>query len=468
MLDRIYTKGLKYCVFHDSLRYYAESIADKIAYRTFMRDEKLSLKAREERYLVFKCLIKIADKILSNKNLPRQSKENLLNSFVLNMILGGKNERDEFIKKHGVAPPLFLTISPTKKCNLHCDGCYANSSSKDVDTLDYTTLTRIIKEKNTLWGSYFTVISGGEPFLYKSESKTILDLYLENPQDFFLMYTNGLLINDSVAEKLALAGNVTPAISVEGLEEETDKRRGKGTFKKIMQVMDRLDKHGVIYGISVTATRHNADLILSEEFNKFYFEEKHAMYAWIFHYMPIGRSINLKTMVSPEQRMQLFYKMQKVMCERELLVVDFWNSSPISDGCISAGRPWGYFYINWRGDVLPCVFNPYYTHNIKDIYNNSGTLNDALFSPFFTRIRDWQTQYGYSSDPNRKDNQLTPCPIRDHYAEMWQWINEYQAKPADDDAKIAISDESYKENLSRYGKEVYNLTKQLWEKFYQK
>mgnify|MGYP005843126145 CR=1 FL=1 len=466
MWDKFYTKGLKYCVFHDSMRYFAESVANKVAYYTFMRDKKLSAKVREERYLVFKCLIKIVDKILSNKNFPKESKLNLMNSLVFNLIMGGKDQRSEFVQKHSFEPPLFLTISPTKRCNLHCEGCYANSTSKDSDTLEYSILTRIIKEKNQLWGSYFTVISGGEPFLYKSESKTILDLFLENPQDFFLMYTNGIMINDEVAEKLAQAGNVTPAISVEGFEEETDNRRGKGAFKKIMQAMDRLEKNGVMYGISVTATKHNANLMLSEEFNKFYFEEKHAMYAWIFHYMPIGRSINIKTMVTPEQRMQLFYKMQKVMRERELFVVDFWNSSPISDGCISAGRSWGYFYINWKGDVLPCVFNPYFTHNIKDIYNNGGTLNDALLSPFFARIRDWQAKYGYSAEPERKDNQLTPCPIRDHYAIMWQWIKEYQAKPADEDAKIAIIDELYKENLSKYGEEVYKITKKIWEKLY--
>ncbi len=468
MWDKVYTKGLKYCVFHDSLRYFAESVADKVAYHTFMRDKKLSMKAREERYLVFKCLIKMVNNILSNKNLPKQSKETLLNSFVFNLLLGGKEQRANFTKKYGLEPPLFLTISPTKKCNLNCDGCYANSTTKDSDTLEYSILSRIIKEKNQLWGSYFTVISGGEPFLYKSESKSIIDLFLENQQDYFLMYTNGLLITDAVAQKLAEAGNITPAISVEGFEEETDKRRGKGTFKKILQVMDRLDKYGVLYGISVTATKYNADLILSDEFNQFYFEQKHAKYAWIFHYMPIGRSINIKTMVTPEQRMQLFYKMQEIMREKELLIVDFWNSSPISDGCISAGRPWGYFYINWKGDVLPCVFNPYYTHNIKDIYNKSGNLNDALFSPFFARIRDWQSKYGYSVEPHNKDNQLTPCPIRDHYAEMRKWIEEYQAKPADEDAKIAILDEEYKKSLSKYGEEVYKITKQIWEQFYLK
>ena len=52
------------------------------------------------------------------------------------------------------------------------------------------------------------------------------DAAAKHPDVFFLMYTNGTLINETVANRLAALGNVTPAISVEGWQERTDERRG--------------------------------------------------------------------------------------------------------------------------------------------------------------------------------------------------------------------------------------------------
>jgi len=50
-------------------------------------------------------------------------------------------------------------------------------------------------------------------------------------------------------------GNFSPAISVEGFEQETDSRRGKGINKKILEAMDNLRRLGVLFGISVDSRR---------------------------------------------------------------------------------------------------------------------------------------------------------------------------------------------------------------------
>ncbi len=54
-----------------------------------------------------------------------------------------------------------------------------------------------------------------------------------------MAYSNGTLIDKDVTLKLQELGNVAPAISIEGLEEETDHRRGKGVWKKIMQTPEQ-------------------------------------------------------------------------------------------------------------------------------------------------------------------------------------------------------------------------------------
>ena len=163
--------------------------------------------------------------------------------------------------------------------------------------MDYATVDRIVKEKQNYGTPIFTVISGGEPLLWKSDGKDLLDLGRENPDNYFMFYTNGTLIDKKMAARLAEVGNLTPAISVEGFAEETDERRGKGVFKKILEAMANLREVGVPFGISVTATRHNVEKIVSDEFVDFFYDQQGAIYGWIFQYMPIGRSQTLDLMV---------------------------------------------------------------------------------------------------------------------------------------------------------------------------
>ena len=140
-----------------------------------------------------------------------------------------------------------------------------------------------------------------------------------------MMYTNGTLITADVAGRMAQLGNVTPAISVEGFERETDERRGKGTFRKIEKAMENLRRAGVPFGVSMTATRDNAHLVLSDELIRHYFKGQGAFYGWVFQYMPIGRSYTLDMMITPQQRLAMFHREQEVVNNQGLFLVDFWN-----------------------------------------------------------------------------------------------------------------------------------------------
>ena len=173
-----------------------------------------------------------------------------------------------------------------------------------------------------------------------------------------MMYTNSTLIDREAARRMAELGNITPAISVEGWEKETDERRGAGVFRKIQRAMENLREAGVPFGVSVTGTRKNAETVLSDEFMDYYFRQQGAVYGWLFQYMPIGRSFDVDLMVTAEQRKWMLEKELRLIFERDLFLIDFWNGGPMSLGCISAGRSGGYFYIDWNGNVAPCVFFP--------------------------------------------------------------------------------------------------------------
>jgi MoaA/NifB/PqqE/SkfB family radical SAM enzyme len=383
--------------------------------------------------------------------------DTIVNKAILSNLRAEKEK--EFRAIFGFDPPGFMTISPAKRCNLRCKGCYANSAS-EKDQLPYDIFTRIIKEMRDLWGARFVVISGGEPMLYKWDGKGIIDIFVEHPDSLFLMYTNGSLISEEVAKKFAELGNITPAISVEGMKETTERRRGKGFFDRIVNTLKLLKRYRVTFGISITATKENAEEIVSDEFIDFYFNKLGAAYAWIFHYMPIGRDIAPELIPTPEQRVMLWKKSWEIVKEKKIMFADFWNHGPVSDGCISAGRPGGYFYIDWQANVYPCVFFPYAGANIKDIYEKGGNLNDLINLPLFKRIREWQFKYWKEGDL------LRPCPIRDHYLMAKEFVIETNAKPADEVAEEILKNPEYEKKMSEYDKELEKKTFLIWEKVY--
>ena len=379
-----------------------------------------------------------------------------------NIVEGYHREfKDKFETEHGGWPPWFLVIGPGKACNLRCVGCYANSSARNPEKLDWEITDRIISEAKELWGVRFFTITGGEPMAYKSNGKGILDIFEKHNDAFFLMYTNGTLIDEKAARRMAQAGNITPAFSVEGMEEKTDARRGKGVFQRVLRGMANLREAGVPFGVSLTATRDNYQEILSDEFLDLFFEEQGALYGWIFQYMPIGRRFTLELMPTPEQRVWMLRRMWQVVKERKIFLIDFWNSGPSVFGCLAGGKEIGYLYIDWNGKVMPCVFYPYSPVNILEVYKNGGNLQDAWSHPFFEAIRQWQCEYA-----SKQGNWLMPCPIRDHHAMARKLIETYRPEPEDEMAGEALRDGDYYRGLVDYDQRLAGLTDGIWEKEY--
>ena len=393
-----------------------------------------------------------------------------INVFVEQMLFSPKGKKkkaiDAFEAKFGRLPPGFLVIGPTKKCNLHCKGCYAKSHSKTAETIPFSILDRIITEKTELWASNYVTWVGGEPTLYKSEGKDILDIAERHMDNMFLMYTNGTLIDKKKAKRMADLGNVVPQISVEGFEKETDERRGKGVFKKILAAFDLMREAGVPFGIAVTPMRHNAQLLTSDAFIDFYFDQQKATLAWVFQYMPIGRGYSLDLMITPEQRLRLLDREREILWKKGLFYVDFWNSGPIGSGCIAAGRPDGYLYIDWSGWVMPCPYFQFSPVNILDVYKNGGDLNDIYNQPFFESIREWQDHYAYRKKGDETGNWLRPCPIRDHHRIAMEMIEEYKPVPEDEETEAWLHDENLHRGLVEFDKLLAELMDPYWEKIY--
>jgi len=370
-------------------------------------------KKKEERDFMENLLINLKRKIV---DVAPNVREKIVMNLINNAMIQGQPRRQEFLKKHGINPPNHLVISPTMACNLKCFGCYAWEYSKKND-LPYDVCNRIIDEANAI-GIYFFVITGGEPFYWDN----LFDFLERHNDSFFQIYTNGLLIDDKVAEKLAQLGNAIPCVSVEGFKEETEARRGIGSWDKIMNTFDTLKKHGVIYGFSVTATRKNNDIVVSDEFIDIMIK-KGVFVGWYFNYIPIGREPDMNLMPTPQQRDYRRKRILEIRKTKNITIADFWNDGNLVQGCMAGGK--NYLHINVNGDVEPCVFVHFAADNIKE-----KSLVEIITSPFFMAFRKRQP---YS------ENLLRPCSIIDSPQILRDVIAETGAHPTHEGAETIIT-----------------------------
>jgi len=439
---------------------------DPYSYPYFMQDAKanfvVSLIRRVSRNL---------DKGYISRTYAKTALDNFFSLFTRYEDESKLDTLNAFIEKYGRKPPAFLVISPGKACNLHCKGCYAASGAKTKEKLPFEVFDKLVKQSHDLWQSRFLVLSGGEPLMYRDGGHTILDIAEKHHDMFIMFYTNGVLITDELAARMEELGNMTPAISVEGFENETDERRGKGIYRRILQAADNLRKHGVPFGISVTATRSNHPVLVTDDFYDFWFEEQGAVYMWLFHLMPIGRAKDtISQVITPQQRVELYDHIKKYLDEKKYPVADFWNSGILAGGCIAYGRDEGYLYIDWDGKITPCVFVPYYQETVYDLFKKGKTLSDALTAPLFERGRRWQYNYGYPSctrydQKNYHGNMLMPCSIRDHYDNFRRNIMTPDTQPEDMYAAMALEDPEYYQAMVQFDEELEKLTEPNWKAY---
>ena len=380
------------------------------------------------------------------KNKAPACRDKFLTNFFIRACFEGAEKRKKFVQSQNADyRPFFFVISPTMRCNLNCLGCYAGNYKKN-DDLPFEVVDKIFSEAQEM-GIYFITVSGGEPFFRKD----LLDLFEKHNKVYFQVYTNGSLIDKELAEKIVKLGNVAPVISIEGLEKENEQRRGEGIFKKICQALDNLKEAGAIYGFSAMPTKLNFDCLKSDEFYQF-LVEKGCLFGWFFQYIPIGRNVDLDLMIKPAQRLAIYQKVKEIRNKYPLFIADFWNDGKYTKGCIAGAKyTHGYFHINSKGDIEPCVFAHFAQDNIIDLYQQGKHLWDGLNSDFFKRIRAGQ--------PWNKDHRM-PCMIVDNPQCLRRVVKESGAYPTHSGAETLVEDPKIVEFLNDYSQTMSHLCQQ--------
>ncbi|HEU4758836.1 MAG TPA: radical SAM protein [Dehalococcoidia bacterium] len=214
----------------------------------------------------------------------------------------------------------------SRRCNLRCIHCYADSENQRYDGELTTGEARAVIEDVAGFGAPVLLFSGGEPLMRRD----VLDLaaYATDLGIRAVLSTNGTLITRAKARQIRAAGVSYVGISIDGMGETNDYFRGRpGAFDLALRGVRNCVAVGQRVGLRLTLTRHNFrdlpqifDLIEREEIDR----------ACFYHlvYSGRGRGIAGSDLTHEETRQAVDYICQRALdfrhrgIDKEILTVD--------------------------------------------------------------------------------------------------------------------------------------------------
>jgi MoaA/NifB/PqqE/SkfB family radical SAM enzyme len=277
-------------------------------------------------------------------------------------------------ERRGVHVPPFLIVSITRRCNLSCQGCYARSlrETQGVE-LSLPRIESLFREAREL-GISVILLAGGEP-LARPE---ILDLAAGFPEIIFPVFTNGLMFDTVLVQKFRKNKNLIPVISLEGLAEATDERRGPGVYHRVETLIADLKRWNVFFGLSLTVTRANFATVTSESFVRRMAGSGVKLFFYV-EYIPVQAGTEA-LVPTPAQRTQLLQSVKTFRARHAGLFIAFPGDEEELGGCLASGR--GFLHVSPEGDIEPCPFAPYSDTSLRD-----RSLREALQSRLLRTIR---------------------------------------------------------------------------------
>lgn len=273
-----------------------------------------------------------------------------------------------------------VTWEMTFKCNLKCVHCLSDSGAANKDEFDRDDCFRLIDQLTGL--KVFQVnIGGGEPFI-RDDFLDILT-YAHEKGLVTCVSTNGTVIDDDVARRLAKLKMLYLQVSLDGVDAEVNDRiRGKGTYKRILEAVACLASNKVPFSVNTVLTRLNYPQLdpLRELANEYGAELR------VSRFRPSGRGkANRKDLVPDKDQLEAF----AVWLEQHDLVRTgdsffcLTSEKRRRNGLDMCGAAKMTCCISPTGNVYPCAFlqeAPFKVGNIrtmkfKEMWDNSPVFN---------------------------------------------------------------------------------------------
>jgi len=279
-------------------------------------------------------------------------------------------------EREGLLVPPVMIVSITSRCNLACAGCYMHGrTEKGAGEMGPDLLASVASQAAEL-GVSILVIAGGEPLVRKGE---ILRIATAHPRILFPLFTNGLLIDETVAAAIAQCRNIVPVISFEGFRGDTDIRRGHGVYDRLLAACALLKEQHIFFGCSVTTTRENIDKVTGDAFVRQMIDAGARVFTFV-EYVPMEPGTEHLVLTSGQKKM-----LQAVLADLNqkfpALFIGFPGNEDTYGGCLAAGR--GFVHVSPPGDLEPCPAAPYSDANLAAV-----PLKVALQSRLLARLRE--------------------------------------------------------------------------------
>ncbi len=291
----------------------------------------------------------------------------------------------------------------TARCNLKCVHCRAEAQESFAENeLSADEIIRVARDIRAT-GDPIVVLTGGEPLVRPD----FFDIASECAGIFsrVAVATNGTLVDDHVARRIADTGIQRVSISLDGASAATHDGFA-GSFDAALRGFDALKRAGVSLQVNTTITRHNDHEIETllklclqrgaEAFHVFMLvpvgcgaqisedarlgpELFEARLRWLFEKsIELQGRIHVKATCAP----QYFRIMREVSREKGIPLPDAGHGMHATTrGCLAGSAV---CFISRTGDVQPCGYLPLIVGNVREssfgeIWNGSdvfATLRD--------------------------------------------------------------------------------------------
>jgi MoaA/NifB/PqqE/SkfB family radical SAM enzyme len=279
-------------------------------------------------------------------------------------------------EREGLLVPPVMIVSITSRCNLACAGCYMHGrKEKSAGEMSPEILASVVDQAAEL-GVSILVLAGGEPLVRQNE---IFALAKAHPRILFPLFTNGLLIDETVAAAIAGCRNIVPVISFEGFREDTDIRRGNGVYDRLLATCSRLKEQNIFFGCSVTTTRENFNQVTGDAFVRQMIDSGARVFTFV-EYVPMAPGTE-NLVLTHEQKKTLQAVLSVFNQKFPALFIGFPGDEDTYGGCLAAGR--GFVHVSPSGDLEPCPAAPFSDANLAAV-----PLKETLKSRLLTRLRE--------------------------------------------------------------------------------
>lgn len=257
---------------------------------------------------------------------------------------------------------MLVSWNTTNQCNMFCDHCYRDASTRLDDELSTAEARKLITEIKQA-GFKIMIFSGGEP-LMREDIYELGHFAAENGLRPVLG-TNGSLITPSAARELKKAGFMAAGVSLDSLDKHKNDafRKLDHAYDLTLAGIENLKKAGIPFQIHTTVMDWNAGEL--ESMADFAIELG-AMAYHVFFLVPTGRGVNIEEealrVKEYEHTIARLMEKQKQVdieikptCAPQFIRVADKKGIPLrfSRGCLAGIS---YCIISPRGDVQPCAY----------------------------------------------------------------------------------------------------------------